>query len=129
MGKGFCRAETVTYLANIYYLLIADGGVDRLEERAFDEIRRDIRAGYFDTTKAKEMAQKEGFQVQLVGRWSERVANLEDMLFAAYCNGVLERTEKRALQQYASQLGIDQAQFDVIKQETKCRYAEFKRQL
>jgi uncharacterized tellurite resistance protein B-like protein len=118
--------EKAKYLANIYYLLIVDGGVDRPEESAFDEIRRDLRGGYFETKNAKEMAQNEGFQLQLVGRWSDRVANFEDMLFAAYCNGVFERTEKKVIQQYAKQLGIDQAQFDVIKRETKHRYAEFK---
>lgn len=118
--------ERVKYLANIHHLLIADGGVDRFEENVFDEIRRNIRAGYVDTRKAKELAEKDGFQAQLVGRWSERIANLEDMLFAAYCNGVVERTEKTAIQQYAGQLGINQAQLDLIKQETKRRYAEFK---
>ena len=40
--------ERVIYLANIYQLLIADGGVDRVEERVFEEIRRDLRAGYFE---------------------------------------------------------------------------------
>jgi uncharacterized tellurite resistance protein B-like protein len=119
--------EKAKYLANIYHLLIADGGVDRLEERVFDEIRRDLHAGYLDTQKGKEMARKEGFRVQLVGRWSERVANLEDMLLAAYCNGVFERTEKKVIQDYARPLRIDQKQFDVIKEETKRRYAEFKR--
>ena len=118
--------EKVKYLANIYHLLIADGEVDRLEERVFDEIRRDLRSGYFETTKAKEMAEEEGFQVQMVGRWSDRVANFEDMLFAAYCNGVFEKAEKKTIKEYARQLGIDQKQFDQIKQETKRRYAEFK---
>ena len=118
--------DKVKYLANIYHLLIADGEVDRLEERMFDEIRRDLHAGHFETTKGKEMAQQEGFRVQLVGRWSDRVANFEDMLFAAYCNGVFEQTEKKAIQQYARQLGIDQKQFDHIKRETKHRYGEFK---
>jgi hypothetical protein len=121
--------DKVRYLANIYYLLIADGGVDRLEDRAFEEIRLELRVGYFETKKAKEMAQSKGFQVQLVGRWSERVANFEDMLFAAFCNGVFERAEKKMIQQYARQLGIDQKQFDIIKQETKRRYVEFKRKL
>ncbi len=118
--------EKVKYLANIYHLLITDGGVDHLEERVFDEIRRDLRAGYFETQKAKEFAQQQRYQVELVGRWSDRIANLEDMLFAAYCNGVFERTEKKALQQYAKQLGINQTQFDMIKQETKRRYTEFR---
>ena len=118
--------EKAKYLANIYHLLIADGGMERVEERVFDDIRRDLRAGYTETQKAKELAQQEGYQVELVGRWSDRIANLEDMLFAAYCNGVFERTEQKALQPYAKQLGINQTQFDTIKQETKRRYTEFK---
>ena len=118
--------DKVKYLANIYHLLIADGGVDRLEERVLDEIRRDLRAGYFETQNAKALAQQPGYQVELAGRLSERVANFEDMLFAAYCNGVVERTEKTVLQQYLKQLGINQAQLDMIKQEAKHRYEEFK---
>lgn len=120
------KEEKVAYLANIYYLLISDGGVDRIEETVFEGIRRDISAGYFETQEAMELARSEGYQVRLVGRWSQRISNLEDMLFAAYCNGVLERTEKKAIQQYASQLGIDQRQLDLIKEETKRRYAEYK---
>lgn len=118
--------EKAKYLANIYHLLIADGDMERLEERVFDDIRRDLRAGYTETRKAKELAQQQGYQVELVGRWSDRIANLEDMLFAAWCNGVFERTEQKVLQKYVKQLGINQAQFDIIKKETKRRYAEFK---
>lgn len=121
--------EKVKYLANIYHLLVADGDVDRLEERVFEEIRRELVAGYVEMRKAKEMAEKEGFQTQMVGRWSDRIANLEDMLFAAYCNDVLEQAEKKTLQQHARQLDINQGQFDTIKEEAKRRYAEFKRKL
>ena len=121
--------EKAKYLANLYHVVIADGDVDRVEERVFDEVRRDIRAGYLETQKAKEAAGKEGFQAELVGRWSERVANLEDMLFVALCNGVVDPGEKNAIRQYARRLGIDQAQFSVIQEETKRRYAEFKRRL
>ena len=118
--------EKAKYLANVYHVLIADGGMDRLEERVFDGIRRDLRAGYTETQKAKELARQEGYQALLVGRWSDRIANLEDMLFAACCDGVFERAEQNVIQQYAKQLGISQTQFDVIKQETKRRHTEFK---
>ncbi len=118
--------EKAQYLANIYHALIADGEMDRTEERVFDGIRRDINAGYTETQKAKELAQQEGYQPQLVGRLSDRIANLEDMLFAVCCDGVFDRTEQKVIRQYAKQLGISQAQFDTIKQETKRRHAEFK---
>jgi len=120
------KKEQVTYLANIYHLLIADGGVDRVEENVFEQIRRDISAGYFEKQEAMALAKKDGFQVQLEGRWSDRIRNLEDMLFSAYCNGVFEKTEKTVVQQYAAQLGIDQRQFGVIQEEAKQRYNHYK---
>jgi len=121
--------DKAKYLANLYHVVVADGSVDRVEERVFDEIRRDIRAGYLETRKAKEAAGNDGFEAELVGRWSERVANLEDMLFVALCNGIVDPEEKNVIRQYARRLGIDQAQFNVIQEETKRRYAEFKRRL
>ena len=63
---------------------------------------------------------------ELTARWSERIRNLEDMLFAAYCNGVVESAEKKAVVEYARRLGINQKQLDVIKQEAVRRYEEFK---
>ena len=51
--------DRAKYLANIYHVLIADGGMDRVEERVFEDIRRDLRAGYTDTRKAKELAQQD----------------------------------------------------------------------
>jgi uncharacterized tellurite resistance protein B-like protein len=120
------KEEQTRYLANIYHLLISDGSVDRIEEKVFDEIAREIGAGYFEKRNAMDLAGKGGYQVQLAGRWSERIRNLEDMLFAAYCNDVLERTEKKVITHYAGQVGINQAQFDVIKEETKQRYMEYK---
>lgn len=117
------KQQQTTYLANIYYVLKADGGVDRIEEDAFEEIRRDIGAGYFEKQEAMELADKDGYQLEPVGRWSERIRNLEDMLYAAYCNGVFEKAEKKVVKEFAGRLGIDQRQFDVVRQETRQRYA------
>jgi hypothetical protein len=39
---------------------------------------------------------------------------------------VPQPAEKKTIRQYAHLLGINQAQFDTIKQEAKRRYAEFK---
>ena len=120
------KEEKIGYLANIYHLLISDGTVDRMEEDVFEQIRREIGAGYFEREGAMEMARKQEFQLRPVGRWSQRIRNLEDMIFAAYCNGVLECAEKKVIKDFASQLGINQTQFDVVKEETKRRYAQYK---
>ena len=42
------KEEQVGYLANIYRLLLADGAVERVEEKVFEEISREIRAGFFE---------------------------------------------------------------------------------
>ena len=122
------KDEQVVYLANIYRLLLADGAAERIEERVFEEMARDIGAGFFERKGGMEAAQGEQYQLELVGRWSDRIRNLEDMLFAAFCNGVLEPGEKTLIKDYAGKLGISQQQFDVIKLETRRRYAERKAQ-
>ena len=120
------KDEKIQYLANIYHVLLVDGQVERLEERVFEEISREIGAGYFERKDAAERAQTRGYQVQPTGRWSQRIRNLEDMLFAAYSNGVMDQAEKKPVKQYAAQIGIDQKQFGLVIQEAKQRYAEFK---
>jgi hypothetical protein len=120
------REEKVQYLANIYYVLLADGQVDRVEERVFEDLSKEIGAGYFERREAMENAQKPGLQVQPTGRWSEQIRNLEDMLFAAYCNDVLDQAERKPIKEYANQLGIDQEQLNRIIREAKQRHDEFK---
>ncbi len=120
------REESVSYLANIYYLVSSDGSVDRIEERVFEQIAREIDAGYLERKRAKEMIGSSELPTQLPVRWSQRIRNLEDMLFAAYCNGVVDPAEKTVILEYAKQLGINQQQLQVIKQEAKQRYADFK---
>jgi len=120
------KQEQVNYLANIYHLVIADGEVDRLEKKVFEDISRDIGAGYFERKEAMELARKERYQLQSVSRWSDRIRNLEDMLFAAFCNGILEPAEKKLIKDCANRSGINQQQFEIIKKEAKRRYAQHK---
>jgi hypothetical protein len=90
------------------------------------EISRDVGAGYLERKRAIEQAQSAEFEIQLVDRWSEQIRNLEDILFAAYCNGVLEPLEKKRILQYAGRLEISQAQLDRVQNEAKSRYADYK---
>ena len=105
---------------------MSDGVVARLEEKAIEEISKGIDAGYFERRGGMELAREAGFQAKAVGRWSDRIRNLEDMLYAAICNGVVDPAEKNLIKEFGSQVGISQEQFDVIKEETRERYAEYK---
>lgn len=120
------KEEKVGYLANVYQLILSDGVVDRFEEKAFEEISKDIGAGYFERRSGMEAAREDGFEAKAVGRWSDRIKNLEDMLYAAICNGVVDAAEKRLIKEFGGQVGISQEQFEVVKQEARERYAEYK---
>ena len=116
--------EAVRYLANIYLILSADGEVEREEKRLFEDIAREIRAGYSEQRKAAELAESQEVQTNVAARWSVRIGNLEDMIFAAYSNGVLEPSEKQAIVEYARHLEIDQQQLNLMKIEAKQRQEE-----
>ena len=121
------RDDKIKYLANIYHLLESDGSVERVEDNVFEEISREIGAGYFEKKEAKSLAKTPDFQPQRLERWSDRIRNLEDMLFSAFCNGVIDRAEKTLIQGLAYQLDISQAQFNLVKEETRLRFVEFKK--
>jgi len=119
------KNEQVQYLANIYFLLLADGQVERIEGRVFESIDHEIGAGYFERRNALELAQQADFKVSPVGRLSERLRNLEDLLFAAYCNGVVDMAEKKLIVEFATKIAVNQQQFGVMKTEAKQRHTEF----
>ena len=121
------RDDKIKYLANVYHLIESDGGVERIEDNVFEELSRDIGAGYFEKKEAKNLAKSPGFQLQSLQRWSDRIKNLEDMLFSAFCNGVVDRAEKELIQSYANQMDISQQQFNVVKDETRRRFVDFKK--
>ena len=104
------REETVGYLANVYAVVAADGVIDHVEERVFEEIAREIGAGYFERKQAIEKAGTDDLPVRLELRWSDQIRNLEDMLFVGYCDGTLDPTEKKVIVEYANFLAISRAQ-------------------
>ncbi len=114
--------EKARYLANIHLVLASDDQVDRDEERLFEAIARDIRAGYGEQRKAKALAASKEVQLQVSDRWSDRIRNLEDMIFAAYGNAEVDPSERKLIVEYAKQLGIDQKQLNQIKVESKNRH-------
>jgi len=121
------RDEKVQYLANICCLLIADGDIDPTEQEVFEEISQGIGAGFLEREEAVRLARGPGYQVWPIGRWSQRIRNLEDMLLAVYSNGVLEPMEKKNIKEYARQLGISQEQLDLIRKESEGRCQKYLR--
>ena len=113
--------EKIQYLANIYYVMKVDGNVDRVEDKLLDDIAKGIDAGYFEISRAKDMTGKEGFAIRYPSRWSDKIRSMEDMLAAALADEKLHHLEKKLMTDYATNLGIDQKQMNLISKETKAR--------
>ena len=117
----------IQYLANIYYLVRADGQVGASEEDVMEAVAEGMGVGYLETRKALDKSMEKGFAVGYPKRWSDRIRNLEDMLLVAYADYKLSSVEKGVLGEFAHKLGISQKQFDLIKEETKERFREMKK--
>ena len=111
------KDEQVSYLANLYHMLLSDGTVDSVEEKVFEQIAREIGAGYFERRNALETAQSEGYELSMLERFSDRIRNLEDMLFAAMCNGVVDAGEKKFIVDFATRAAMNQQQFSTINKD------------
>ena len=55
------KEEQVQYLANVFYIVLADGNTDKNEEKAFERIAQAIGAGYFERRNAQDLAKQDGF--------------------------------------------------------------------
>lgn len=120
------KEEIVKYLANVYAVVVSDGVVDRVEEKVFEKVASSIGGGYFEQLQAKEMVEGQSMPIQLDLRWSDKIRNLEDMMLAGYCNGVLDIAEKQVIVKYAGLLDISQKQLNAIDKEAKIRCTELK---
>ena len=118
--------EQIQYLANIWYVALVDGQAERIEDKMLDVIAKGIKAGYFETIKAKQRGAEEDFTLQYPSRLSDRIRNVEDMLLMAYADKKLESLEKKILIDYANSLDITKEQLAAIQQETKARIKDIR---
>ena len=118
------QQEQIQYLANLYYLAGADRNFEVEEDYILQDIAKGIGAGYLETRKALDRSLEKDFTVKLPERFSEKFRCLEDMLFVALSDKKLHQMEKQIILTYAKKLGINQEQFDIIREETKERLKE-----
>lgn len=112
------QQEQIQYLANIYYLAMADGNFEVDEDYLLQDIAKGIGAGYLETRKALDMASQKDFKVVLPTRYSEKFRCLEDLLYIAMSDEKLHQMEKQIIVNYSKHLGINQEQLDIIRKET-----------
>ena len=114
--------EKSSYLANVYHVIAADGEIDHEESRLFELVARDIGAGVDEQNQARQSANDKSLQLNVAQRWSDRIRNLEDMMFVAYANQKIDPIERELIVKYAKSLDIEQSQLNQIKAEAKARH-------
>jgi uncharacterized tellurite resistance protein B-like protein len=112
--------DRVCYLANIILISKADGKFDSHEKKAIDRICETIGARVDDVNRAIK-AVDGGYQLTPVGRFSDKVRNLEDMVFIALSDGQLPEAEKMKIRSFAKAINVSQHQINEIISESKDR--------
>jgi uncharacterized tellurite resistance protein B-like protein len=118
--------EFVSYLANLIMISKADGSVSEQEQAAIARVYEEINANETDFEEAKRITEQDGYEVTAVGRYSERIRNLEDMIFVALSDSALSDPEKILIRSFAKATGAKQGQIDMILSETTARFRAYR---
>ena len=118
--------DRVLYLANVILISAADGVLSDEEGEAVEKIRQETGAGEEQLKKALEAVAQGRHALKPVGRFSERVRNLEDMVFVSLADGEMSKAEKPELLSFAKQIKVTQAQIsDILAQaKERCKTSE-----
>jgi uncharacterized tellurite resistance protein B-like protein len=120
-GSVITRELAVAYLANVVSVARSDDRLDPDELAGVEVVRKrfDVEPG--DVEKALRMASRRGFRTSPVGRFSDRVANLEDMVYVAMKDGELAGAEKELIRGFAEAIGMTREQLKTIAAETRAK--------
>lgn len=111
----------ITYLANIIHIVQRDGRFDPAEQEALGEICKRLGTTEAQMAEALEKAAADEYQLAPVGRFSDKIQNLEDMLFVAMVDGDMTPPEKSAMLAYVKKIGLTQDQVKTIVSETRLK--------
>lgn len=115
--------DAVQYLANVIAVANADKTRSPQEEEGIESIRASIGARKTDMKQAYALAEKEDFIPKPVGRYSDRVRNLEDMLFVSLLDGTISENQKTAALAFAKQIPViqEEVQYALAKAKTRAK--------
>lgn len=106
--------EIRQYLANVLHIAGSDGTLSNQENAAFQEICEQFKVKKKDITAAEGLAANPHFRVKTVGRYSDKIRMLEDMVYVAVSDGELVDAEKRIILNLAKEVGISQTSMNTI---------------
>ncbi len=113
--------DIVTYLANIVLASRADRKVNPLEEKAMEYMCQGIGARHGDLDKAIKAVEAGNHKPTPVGRFSDKVRNLEDMIYISVSDGQLPASQKKIILSFGKEINVNQEQINGILDESKRR--------
>ena len=115
------REEKIRYLANVALIAAVDGALTPAEATAIERVRLEMAASKDDLHAALQTVAKGGYSLEPVGRYSEKVKNLEDMLLVSLSDRDLAGSEKPEILAFAKKINLSQGQLTTIFSETRNR--------
>lgn len=111
----------VFYLANIIKMSQTDGKLNPKAQSALKEVCKRLLVDN-KTLKAAAGAVSGGGHVLMpVGRFSDKVRNLEDMLYVALVDGEFSEAEREEIQGFVEKIDVTEQQVQTILMETKIK--------
>ena len=111
--------DKTTYLANIISVARSDGQLTPSETDAISNIQKSIGAKKAILNKAEALAENSQFKPEPIGSLSDRIANLENLVYVSLIDGKLRESEKAKLMEFAKLVGVTKDQFQTIIREVK----------
>jgi hypothetical protein len=115
------KDQRVIYLANVAFIAAADGKIKPSEAKAIESIRKEIGATESDLRTALTRVAQGSHTLFPVGRLSDKIRNLEDMVFVSLKDDEFVDSEKTELLLFAKSIQITQDQLRGLLSESKAR--------
>jgi uncharacterized tellurite resistance protein B-like protein len=113
------HSDQITYIANVIAISQADGKVTEKEQNAIAFVCQKNGLSEDDAQTATHLVQAGDYNITPVGRYSDTIRNLEDMLLVSLIDGDLANKEKKAMLAFAKVVKLSQEQINTIVSETK----------
>ena len=113
------NSDQITYIANVFAIAQADSKVTEKEQSAIALVCQKNGLSEGDAQAATHLVQAGDYSITPVGRFSNTIRNLEDMLLVAMIDGDLANEEKKAMLAFAKAVKLSQGQINTIVAETK----------
>jgi len=96
-----------------------DGKITSSEAQTIEEIQKRFVIKKSDFNKASQLAEQSDFRIKLVGHFSDKIKNLEDIIYVSLIDGELNENEKLILTEAINELRISDEQIDIIINDVK----------